>query len=69
MPQHDPEASGPAEELVEALCSLPQLPTLPVTTVRPLPAPGASTSVFRCRVLPSHERSFAQSLSVQMQPP
>ena len=31
---HDPEASGPAEELVEALCSLPQLPTLPVTTVR-----------------------------------
>ena len=30
---HDPEASGPAEELVEALCGLPQLPTLPMTTV------------------------------------
>ncbi len=31
---HDAEAVGPSEELVEALCSLPQLPTLPVTTVR-----------------------------------
>ena len=30
----DLEASGPAEELVEALCSLPQLPTMPATTVR-----------------------------------
>lgn len=28
------EASGPAEELVEALCSLPQLSTLPAMTVR-----------------------------------
>ncbi len=37
LPLHDPEASGPAEELVEALCSLPQLPTLPVTTVRSRP--------------------------------
>ena len=32
------ESGGPSEELIEALCSLPQLPTLPVTTVRPATA-------------------------------
>ena len=32
---NDAEEFGPSDELVEVLCSLPQLPTLPAATVRP----------------------------------